>query len=175
MKVLVLPKLRQTYNYDCGAKATQSVLAYYGLEVREDVIMKAELTTKDGTKIKKIKEVIRRYGLKVKSGRMSIQDLKGYIDQKVPVIIVLQAWTSKTNVDWKKNWSDGHYVVVVGYTKDKIIFEDPSAFNCTYLTYDELIDRWHDIDVTGKKYFNFGMAIFGKKIKFNEHNLVHMD
>lgn len=175
MKILVLPKLRQTYAYDCGAKATQSVLAYYGFDVREDEIMKAGSVTKDGIQIKKIKEIIRRYGLKIKSGRMDIQDLKKFIDQKIPVIIVLQAWTSKKKIDWKNNWSDGHYVVVVGYTKDKIIFADSSAFNYTYLTNNELIDRWHDIDIVGKKYLNFGMAVFGKKIKFNEHDLVHMD
>ena len=175
MKLLILPKLRQTYNYDCGAKATESVLTYYGLEVREDEIMKLESTTKNGTKIKKIKEVVRRYGLKIKSGRMSVQDLKEYINKKIPVIIVLQAWASKENIDYRKDWVDGHYVVAVGYTKDKIIFEDPSAFNYTYLTYNELAARWHDIDIDGKKYFNFGMAILGKKPKFKEHKLVHMD
>ncbi|HNX11037.1 MAG TPA: cysteine peptidase family C39 domain-containing protein [bacterium] len=175
MKLLVLPQLRQTYNYDCGSKATESVLVYYGLDVRGDEIIKLESTTKSGTRIKNIKEVICRYGLKVKSGKMSIQDLKKYIDKKVPVMIALQAWTNKKNIDWKKNWSDGHYAVVVGYTKDKIIFEDPAAFNYTYLTYSELADRWHDIDTSGKKYFNFGMAIFGKKPKFKKRKLIHMD
>lgn len=95
MKIIFLPQLRQTYNYDCGAKATESVLAYYGLEVREDLIMKSASTTKNGTKIKKI--------------------------------------------------------------------------------YDELASRWHDVDIYGKKYFNFGIAVFDKKPKFKGHKLIHMD
>ena len=175
MKILDLPQLRQAYSYYCGPEATESILAYYGLEVREDLIMKLESTTKDGTKIKKIKEVICQYGLKIKSGKMSIQDLKRCIDQKIPVIIVLQAWTDQKDVDWKHNWSDGHYVVVVGYTKDKIIFQDSASFNHTYLKYHELTNRWHDIDVDGKKYLSFGIAVFGQKPKFKRHKLIHMD
>ena len=37
---LNFPELRQTYNYDCGASALQGVMVYYGVEMREDVLMK---------------------------------------------------------------------------------------------------------------------------------------
>jgi len=40
MKILDFPELRQTFNYDCGAKALQSVLAYYGIDIREEEIIK---------------------------------------------------------------------------------------------------------------------------------------
>lgn len=38
--MLNFPELRQTYGYDCGAKATEAVLAYFGMDIREDLIMK---------------------------------------------------------------------------------------------------------------------------------------
>lgn len=175
MKTINLPQLRQTYNFDCGAKALQAVLAYYGLEIREDKIMEEAGTSKQGTPIAGIKKIIKRNKLKMKSGRMTITTLKKYIDQKIPVIVVLQAWTNKKRVNWLKDWADGHYVVVIGYTKDKIIFEDPSSIFRTYLTYDELKERWHDVDTDGKKYFNYGIAVFGKRPNFKEEQLVHMD
>lgn len=131
--------------------------------------------TKNGTKIGKIKEFFRQQGLKIKAGRMSINDLQNYINQKIPVIVVLQAWPGRKNIDWQNDWSDGHYVAAVGYTKDRIIFVDPSAYNYTYLTHQELLRRWHDVDVNGKKYFNFGLAIFGLPPKFKERAIIHMD
>ncbi len=47
MKILDFPELVQTYDYDCGAKALQAVLAYYGIEKHEDVLMIAAKTNKE--------------------------------------------------------------------------------------------------------------------------------
>ncbi|MFA6161522.1 MAG: cysteine peptidase family C39 domain-containing protein [Patescibacteria group bacterium] len=174
MKSITLPQLRQTYGYDCGAKAIQTVLVYYGIELREDHILKTAGTTKNGTQIKGIIKVAEKNGLKTDSREMSIGDIKDYIDKKIPVILALQAWTAKKKVDWKKDWIDGHYVVAIGYTKDKILFEDPSSFERTYLKYNELEKRWHDMDIKGKKYDHHGIAVFGKKPKFDKDKLKHM-
>lgn len=106
---------------------------------------------------------------------MTIDDIKEYLKKSIPVIIVLQAWAKKRKVNWEKDWIDGHYVVAIGYTKDKVLFEDPSSFKRTYLKYDELEKRWHDVDVNGKKYYHHGIAIFGKKSQFNRDEIVHMD
>ncbi|MFH0752325.1 MAG: cysteine peptidase family C39 domain-containing protein [archaeon] len=175
MKKIVLPQLHQTFGYDCGAKALQTVLAYYNIKVREDHIMKYAKTTKKGTPIGGILKVVTKYGLKFDSKQMSIEDIKKYINKKIPVILVLQAWTEKKKVNWETNWIDGHYVVAIGYTKDKIIFEDSSSFEHTFLRYPELEKRWHDIDANGKKYFHHGIAVFGKKPQFKREKLVHMD
>ena len=175
MKTITLPQLRQTYGYDCGATALQSILVYYGIEVREDHIIKSAGTSKDGTSIQGIIKVTNKYGLKTDSRQMTIKDIKEYLLKSIPVILVLQAWTEKKKVNWEKDWIDGHYVVAIGFTKDKILFEDPSSFERTYLKYDELQKRWHDVDVDGKKYFHHGIAIFGKKPQFNRDEVVHMD
>ncbi len=175
MKILDFPILRQTFDYDCGAKALQSVLVYYGVEVREDTIIKLAHTNKDiGTPIEGIIETIEKYGLKYVSKSMNISEVKDFIDKNVPVIVVIQAWKDKKNVDWKNDWDDGHYVTIIGYDSEKIIFEDPSSFEKTYLTCDEFLKRWHDVDSKGKKYFNHGIAVFGKEHKFDSEKLIHM-
>jgi ABC-type bacteriocin/lantibiotic exporter with double-glycine peptidase domain len=175
MLMLDIPQLRQTYGYDCGAKALQAVLAYYGIEVREDVIMKKVKTTPEGTSVNHIEQVARSYGLQVDSRRMNIHDVKEYLKKKIPVILALQAWTDKQIVDWDKDWVDGHYVVAIGYSKDKVIFEDPSSFERTYITYDELEHRWHDEDTNGKKYLHHGIAVYGRNPVFRRTRLVHMN
>jgi ABC-type bacteriocin/lantibiotic exporter with double-glycine peptidase domain len=162
MKIKYFPNLRQTYGYDCGAQVLQAVLAYYGIDINEGEIMKLAGTTKQGTSVAKIKEVAKKHGLKIDFKEMNIEDVKKYIDKKIPVILLLQAWTSKSNADWKNDWQDGHYAIAIGYDKKGIYFEDPSSIFRTFLSYNELKDRWHDKD-NKIKYVNYGMAIYGKK------------
>ncbi len=158
------PELRQTYSYDCGAKALQSVLAYYGIEdAREDQIIRVAKTTETGTNPKNMVLAIEHYALTPEAREMAIADVTGFIKKGIPVIVLLQAWTETPNVDWKNDWEDGHYVVAIGYDDEKIVFEDPSSFQRTYLSFDELEERWHDVDVHGKKYVHFGIAVYGKE------------
>jgi ABC-type bacteriocin/lantibiotic exporter with double-glycine peptidase domain len=174
MKIDKFPELRQTYYWDCGAKAIQAILAYYGIDVHEETIIKLAGTTETGTPIKGLKKVIKKYGLKFDGGRMTIEDIKKYIDKKIPVILLLQAWPMKKITDWENYWDDGHYAVAIRYDKKKIYFEDPWTFFRTYLSYDELQKRWHD-RVGGKEYYNYGLAVYGKKISYNLRKIIHMD
>jgi len=174
MKILEFPELRQTYGYDCGAKSIQAVLAFYGKDVREDKIIKYTGTNKKGTSIKGIIKTAEKHGLKCKAEQMEIKDLKKYINKKIPVIVVLQAWTNKKKVDWINDWIDGHFVVAIGYDSKHIYFEDPSSVLRTYLSYAEFKKRWHDVDTDGKKYFNYGIIVYGGKCKYKFKKSVHM-
>lgn len=174
MKIKNFPNFRQTYEYDCGAQALQSVLAYYGIDIRSEKIMKLAGTSKTGTPIKNIKKIAEKFGLKTKMSEMSILDVKKYIDKKIPVILLLQAWTEKKNIDWVNDWRNGHYAVAIGYDSKKIYFEDPSSIFRTFLTYSELEKRWHD-KVSNNKYINYGVAIYGKNPSYNPEKLIHMD
>lgn len=176
MVLLDFPELRQTYNYDCGATALEAVLAYYGIEVREELILKCAKTTKKyGTSIDGMVNTIKKYGLNCQSEIMTIENLKGCISKKIPVILLLQAWTDKKHINWLSDNSDEHYVVAIGYDKNNIYFEDPYSFRRTFLPYGELQNRWHDIDENEKRYINHGIAVFGKKPKFNSKDVIHMD
>ncbi len=174
MKILNFPEFRQTYNYDCGANAIQTVLAYYGFDVSENKIMEMAGTTKKGTSASGIKKVIKKYRLKYESGTMNLSKLRDYIDKKIPVIIPLQAWTEDKNAKYKNDWIDGHYAVAIGYDQKRIYFEDPSSVLRTYLTLEELKRRWHDKGADGKKYFNYGIAVYGKKPNWNQKRIIHM-
>lgn len=175
MKLLNFPKLRQVFDHDCGSTATQSVLTYYGIDVRGDKIMKLAKTNNNGTPIKGILKVLRKYNLKCIAQHMSISDVKKYLDRNIPVMLLIQAWSDKKNTDWENNWDDGHYVVAIGYSKNRMYFEDPSSIKRTYLTFNELKKRWHDIESsTGKTHFNLGIAVYGKRPLYNSSRPIPM-
>jgi len=174
MQIKNFPNLRQGFDYDCGATALQSVLFYYGINERLDKIMKLVKTQETGTNILNIKKIAEKYGLKTNLGKMTIDEVKSFVDKKIPVILLVQAWTNEKNVDWENDWDDGHYVIAIGYNKSKMYFEDPSSISKTFLTYEEFKKRWHDA-IVNKKYINYGLAIFGKKPADNHQKVIHMD
>jgi ABC-type bacteriocin/lantibiotic exporter with double-glycine peptidase domain len=162
-----LPSGRQTFNYDCGAKALQMVMAYYGVEIREDELMAQLGCSPAGTPVKSMMAVAEKYGFEVEaSSRISLEALKQFVDLGYPVIILLQAWADRyMNLDdWKEDADDGHYVVVIHYIKDIIVFEDPSSFHRTWLSEEELLARWHDTEPeTGECIERFAMVLKGKE------------
>ncbi len=174
--MLKFPELRQDFDYDCGPKALQAVFSYYGIEVKAKQIRKKAKTTKqNGTLVEGMVKTIRGYGLKCISKPMEPKMVKAFIQRKIPVILLLQAWTKKKKVDWSKNWSDGHYVIAIGYDNQKLYFEDPWTTKRTFLTIAELKTRWHDIDINGKKYINQGIAVYGRKPVYDANKAIHMD
>lgn len=175
MKTLNFPELHQTYNWDCGASALQSVLTYWGIDVREEIIMKAAKTSHRGTPVAGIKAVIKKFDLMSKGGAMTINEIKKFLDKKIPVILLLQAWSGKKLIKWENDWLDGHYVVAIGYSPKRIYFEDPWTFSRTYLSYQELEKRWHDVDREGKKHFNWGLAAWPKNEKRKRKKIEHLD
>ncbi len=170
--MLDLPDLVQTYGYDCGANALQTVLAYYGIETREDAIIIEAGTNEDlGTTVAGIENVLKKYDLKFDSRSMSPDDLRKYINDGIPVFLRLQAWSEYVSAH---DAALGHWVVLAGYNEKKFFFEDPSTFVRSFLDEDELVQRWH-AEENGKKLINLGIAAYGKKPIFNSKSVVHMD
>lgn len=174
MTLLKFPELRQTYEWDCWAKALQAVLTYYGIEIREELLIRyAKTNSKEGTSTRNMINTLKKLKLNVDGRSMTIKDLKEYIDKKIPVIILLQAWNGK-HIDYTNDFHDGHWVVAIGYNKNKIIFEDPYSFERVFLIDDELEKRWHAKE-NWTKILNFGIAVFGKKEIYNPNKVIHMD
>ena len=180
---LDFPELRQIYNYDCGVTAIQQVLIYYGIEKREDELIKLLDTKKTtiiehGTKLSKMIEVFKYFALEAEIIRNStLNEIKKLIDNGIPPIILMQAWRdySVDNLDWEKDYSDGHYVVAIGYNDNCIFFEDPASVTRTYLSFDEFEKRWHDVDDNNKtKNSHVAIVVKGEK-KYNSKLIVHMD
>jgi predicted double-glycine peptidase len=176
MFILDFPTLRQTYNYDCGAIALQSVLVYYGVELREDILLKEAGTTKRvGTPVRGLKRVARKHGFSCQVKQMTIEQVIASIKKKKPVILLLQAWTGLKKIDWEHDWVDGHYVVAIGFDEKNVYFEDPSSFTRTFLSFKELGDRWHDIDSNKNVFDHIGITLSKKRIAKSFHEPVHMD
>jgi hypothetical protein len=65
--------------------------------------------------------------------------------------------------EWRKEYNCGHYVVLIGYHENVLLFQDPSSFKRTWMTELEFLARWHDrCPKTWKTYDQFAMTFFGK-------------
>ena len=172
-KQLVFPETRQVINFDCGSNALASMLVYGGVEEREDRVGILARTNKTGTGTRGVLRIFSYYGLSVKAGPgMQPDDLRAGIDNEWPTILTIQAYRT-SNRPYKELWADGHWVVAIGYTSRRIIFEDPSSYHRTWLGDEELRERWHDVD-RGKRIVGWGatMQVSGRY----QHNLCcHMD
>lgn len=174
MKILEFPQLRQTFEWDCGAKALQSVLVYYGIEIREELLIQyAETNSEEGTSRANMIRVLEKYALHTEAKSMTIEDLRTYIDAETPILILIQAWSEK-NIDYTTDFHDGHWAVAIGYDKNTIIFEDPYSFQKVFLSNTELENRWHS-EEDGEKVFHYGIAVFGKDPSYDSSKIIHMD
>ena len=175
MKILDFPELRQTYVYDCGASALQSVLVWAGIPIREDEVVRLAGTDKeDGTSLASMRYVLDRFGMLYTAyENMPVENIRKTVDAGHPTIIMLQAYRDPPELAWGDCWDDGHYVVAIGYDEAGIIFEDPSAFTRTRLGDAELCERWHDIDA-GERIFHWGCTILSGG-KFVPGAIAHMD
>ncbi len=168
IKMINLHGLRQTYDFDCGVKALQTLMAYYGVEVREDTLLKElEADKHTGTRVDKMVVAARMRGFDVEAGQnWSLEDVKRYVSQDHPVIVLLQAWADeyKSMDDWRNNFEDGHYAIVMGYNRNVLFFEDPASFHRTWLKENEFLARWHDKDpATGETVNRFGMVLLSRQ------------
>jgi predicted double-glycine peptidase len=158
--LIPVPMVRQGTNYTCGVAALQSILHYYGVSYREDVLARAlHADPKEGTDHRQIERFARHKGFTVeKKLNMTLDELKAWVDRRIPALVLIQAWPDKPR-DYSSDWDDGHYVVTVGYDDEKLYFMDPSTLgNYTCISLASFVERWHDRDQQSV-YPHFGMAI----------------
>ncbi|MCX6246013.1 MAG: C39 family peptidase [Bacteroidetes bacterium] len=173
MTILEFPvQDRQGTPYTCGADCVQKVMEYYGEDYREmDLAEMLKSDPEHGTYVKNIVEFFHKHGLKaVVRQKMTVHSLIKQIDRKIPVIIMIQAWGSRENFEknYRHDWEDGHFVVVIGYTADLILIADPALFNTGYIPKAELKARWHDTDEGDTRTYQLGISVYGKKPRFDE-------
>ena len=176
IKLLNYPDVRQSTKDRCGMACVQTVLQYYGEDYREDELynyLRDKSTSmsdlRENASLENIIKLFNEKEYKVDDRSMNINDIISYINRDIPVIVLIQAWGEET--DYSEEWGDGHYVVAIGYTRNKILFEDPSCFQICYLTHEDFMSRWHDQD-GDKKYINYGIAVHGKKPKYDKNKWV---
>jgi predicted double-glycine peptidase len=145
----LVPDVRQSTGYTCGASALQAVLAYWGTSEREDrLAARLRSTPEAGTHPLDIVRVAGEFGhsAELREG-LTLDDLEAALAAGTPVIVDLQAWRDKTDVPWAETWDDGHYMVLCGMDNEKLYFEDPSLLGKRgFIPRDEFVDRWHDYE-----------------------------
>jgi predicted double-glycine peptidase len=173
-----VPLSRQGHDYTCGVAALQSVLYYYGKEVREDDLAEAVGSDPDlGTDYRKMVEYALAEGFDADIRKeMTLEDLERLIRSKKPAILVIQAWHGTGDVDNLTDWEDGHYVVAIGYDSKNIYLMDPSTLgNYTFIPVHEFLDRWHDQDPsTGEPLIHFGMVIEKGEPQYNLREIKYL-
>ncbi len=162
-----VPDVRQSTDYTCGASALQAVLAYWGIEEREDrLAARLRSTPEQGTHPEDIVRGARELGLTadLREG-LGLADLERALAEGAAVIVDLQAWRDRADIPWTETWEDGHYMVLLGLDAANLYFEDPSLLGARgVISRAEFVDRWHDyegdspLDPSDRSYVH--MAIF---------------
>jgi predicted double-glycine peptidase len=153
--LLPVPLVSQARPWSCGAAALMAALLYFGVYDDPESTLDAALgvTPEEGTRVDSIVAEARRYGLNA-DARVGLTwgDLERGLSDGDVVIVALQAWASRAVTDWRTDWEDGHYVVVVGLSRERVYLMDPSVrTGYAYLTRDQFLQRWHDYDLDGGK------------------------
>jgi len=167
-----IPDVRQSTGFSCGAAALQAVLAYWGVQEREDrLIARLRSTPEQGTHPDDIVRVAREFGLKAELHEgLSLGDLEAALRAGVTVIVDLQAWRDRADRPWSEDWEDGHYMILLGMDAQNLYFEDPSLLGSRgIIPRPEFVDRWHDyegdppLDSGDRKYVHMAVFVRGDR------------
>jgi predicted double-glycine peptidase len=166
-KLLDVPDIRQFNEYSCGSACLLAVLAFYDLYDKNEKELTKELNTnsEDGTSLKAIKRVAENHSLNCDIKKeCDLQELKSSLSNGNPVILNFQAWSNDKKPNWKNDWKDGHYAVLVGMDEENLYMRDPSIYNKVgTLSIDEFMDRWHDVGNDKNKMYNVAIFFSGKE------------
>jgi len=128
----------------CGPSSLKMVFDYYGYNKSEDEIAQMSGTTKElGTSAEGLQKTAQMVGLQARiHDNSTFEDIKGWLDKKVPVI-----------VDWfapggTEEVGDGHYSVVVDLDDTFIYLQDPEVGKLRKIEREEFMRVWFDF--TGK-------------------------
>jgi predicted double-glycine peptidase len=150
-RLLPVPLISQARPWTCGAAALMATLLYFGVFDDAESRLDADLavTPEQGTRVGSIVTEARRFGLEADARTgLTLGDLAAEVARGTVVIVALQAWPTHAVADWRTNWEDGHYVVVVGLADDRVYVMDPSVrTGYAYLAREEFLARWHDYDL----------------------------
>jgi hypothetical protein len=173
-----LPLMRQSTFYTCGVASLQSCLYYWQVydSTEEVLALECGTTEENGTPPENIVRVAQSYNVTAfMRENNTLDDLEAAIHRGYTVILDVQAWTGSAAddyygdppVDWRNDWEDGHYVVLVGMDEKYVFIMDPSTGGTyAYVPRDEFLDRWHDystlVDGTRKEYIHMAIFIHGQ-------------
>jgi predicted double-glycine peptidase len=168
-----LPSSRQQTDYTCGAASLRSIAKYYGKDLKDESEFEKLCRSgkNKGAHPDDIVNAAKELGFDaVAKEHMTIRELIGYIVKKIPVICAIQAWGEEK--DYKK-LRDGHYVVAIGFDKNNIYFEDPSAVGTRpFIPRKEFLKRWIDKEAYINNPIKKRLGIIIKGDKPRRHKII---
>ena len=141
--------IKQTTYYTCGPTSADFVK-----ENEKSAQKEIKATRKDGATAGQIARFLRKRGLSANISKNStLEMLCESIKNKKPVLVNYQ----KQDDDQKLSWKDGHWAVLIGFTKNYLIIADPSGHRRTKISKKAFLNRWYDVN--GSKKF-YRLAVF---------------
>lgn len=183
-KIISIPLFGKDDNYACSTACVAAILQYFSDDVDTKEQKLADLLQKtNGTEmtVNDIVSYINRVSFAENGQRslvyaelkryMTICELMEDIDNDIPVICPIQAWHADSNgeynvdYDYNEEQENGHYVVAIGYDREKIYFMDPSSATAySYIPISELESRWHERE-NGTDYVRTGIEVVMNKVR----------
>lgn len=132
-----LPRMKQHTKYSCGPVSLEMVLSFLGDKKSEEFFIKTAHTNKvKGTKHKWMLEVAIREGFYCYiNSSSSLNEIKQFLLLGLPIIVDFT----------EPSQNSGHYAVVVGYKRNKIIMNDPWNGKNLSMSESNFTKRWHDV------------------------------
>ncbi len=128
----------------CGPASLKMVLNYYGRDKsEEEIAVQCKRDPDLGTTDIALKQVAENYGFEVIiQDKASFDDLKHWLDRKVPVIV---NWFTRGRSNYSDSEvPDGHYSVVIGLDANNIYLQDPEIGNIRTISRDNFLKVWFD-------------------------------
>jgi HK97 family phage portal protein len=171
--LIEVPDIRQPDHYSCGACAAMCVGRYFGVGPESLDEWKAALGTdvQQSTKPLRIVEYLSSLGLKVTAAHnLTLDDLRRFWRAGQPVICCVQDFGPF--IPGQAQFDYGHYLTVIGVSLGYVFCQDSSQDNVALPEYgddaalgrvmiaeDTWLKNWHDRDIDGNTYVQFGIAV----------------
>ncbi len=140
--ILELKDIRQHDDYSCGDACVDVVIRFMGIRTCVSVLTMANAV--QGVGPETCESLLRRAGLSVLSGAMTVDDLRHLTKSGRPVLC-------PTSI------LGGHWVVVAGVARGKVHFHDPVSGPST-LKIAEWDEKWHDESRSGHAFRKWGIC-----------------
>lgn len=174
--ILEVPNFAQKENYTCGAAASHSVAAYFGVgpSSEGDWVRLLGTTPDDGTPPAAIMRAMVSLGLYVSTGKgMAIRDLAEHFAEGRPVLLCMQSYGEPNEEAADES---GHWVVAIGIGLGYVYLQDPAIENVlagsdaeatagrVMIRADDFLKLWHDMGPGEERFPRFGLAVSNRPI-----------
>lgn len=138
-------KVRQHYNYDCGAACLASVAAYYGIRHSLAEIRLACGCTPDGISIQGLIDGAEKIGLAAKGYKSPTKDISPLMEIQAPVV-----------AHTRDGYGGLHFVTILNTGKKRIKIMDPALGDIQEIPLKTFVERWTGYIITFTPKINTG-------------------